>query len=79
LKAALDGYRAARRAEIEALTYQARLTVVLSRYPKNKYLPTLEKLLKPAQPEGRQSSDDMLAAFQAMQAAGAPIKIRKVA
>ncbi|MES2175109.1 MAG: hypothetical protein V4523_14340 [Pseudomonadota bacterium] len=74
----LDGYRGARKAEIEALTYHARLAANLSRYPKNKYLPTLESLLKPAQAEKKQSTDEMLSAFQDMQAAGAPIKIRKV-
>ncbi|RYM07996.1 hypothetical protein [Sphingobium cupriresistens] len=79
MKAALDGYSAARKAEIEALTYQARLVVNLGRYPKAKYLPSLQDLLRPAKPDAPQSTDDMLAAFQDMQAAGAPIEIRKVA
>ncbi|BBD01837.1 hypothetical protein [Sphingobium sp. YG1] len=79
MKATLDGYRASARTTIEALTYHARLAANLSRYPKNKYLPTLEKLLKPAKSDAKQSKDDMLAAFQEMQAAGAAIHIRKVA
>ena len=58
-------------------THQARLTAVLQRYPRNRLLPTLDQLLKP--PVAKQSSSDMLAAFQEMQAAGAPIKITKVA
>ena len=60
------------------MTYQARLIANLDRYPKGKYLPSLAELLKPAKPDKPQSSDDMLAAFQDMQAAGAPITIRKV-
>jgi hypothetical protein len=79
LKAALDGYTAHRKAEIAALTYQARLVVNLGRYPKSQHLPSLDSLLKPAVPEQKQSTDAMLAAFQDMKAAGAPITIRKVA
>jgi hypothetical protein len=36
-------------------------------------------LLKPEKKDAEQSTDDMLAAFQEMQATGAPIHIRKVA
>ncbi|KMS54722.1 hypothetical protein V473_15400 [Sphingobium cupriresistens LL01] len=39
----------------------------------------MDTLLKPAVPEKKQSTDAMLAAFQEMKAAGAPINIRKVA
>ncbi|WIA57830.1 hypothetical protein N6H05_08550 [Sphingobium sp. WTD-1] len=55
------------------------MTAALHRYPKNKPLPSLDELTKPAQSNQKQSTDEMLAAFQAMKAAGAPIRIRKVA
>lgn len=57
----------------------ARLVAGLNRWPKDKYLPSLESILAPWKPKGRQSTDDMLAAFQDMQAAGAPIQIKRVA
>jgi hypothetical protein len=79
LAATLAGYRAARKFDQDLVTHQARLTAVLHRYPRNKLLPTLDELTKPAKPNGRQSTSEMLAAFQDMQAAGAPIRIRKVA
>ena len=60
-------------------TFQARLTAALQRYPKNKPLPSLDELTKPAGANQKQSTDEMLAAFQAMKAAGAPIRIRKIA
>ncbi|KEZ13535.1 hypothetical protein CP98_04990 [Sphingobium yanoikuyae] len=55
------------------------MTAALHRYPKNKQLPSLDELTKPARPNQKQSTDEMLAAFQAMKAAGAPITIRKIA
>jgi hypothetical protein len=79
LAATLRGYRAARRLDQDVATFQARLTVALHRYPRNRPLPSLDELTKPARPSGKQSTDEMLAAFQEMKAAGAPIKIRKVA
>jgi hypothetical protein len=78
LEAVLAGFKAARTAEIEGHTYLARLAIGLSRWPKDKYLPSLEQLLEPARPKGKQSVDDMLAAFQDMKDSGAPIKITKV-
>jgi hypothetical protein len=78
LNATLKGYRAARRFDHDVATFQARLTAVLHRYPRNRPLPSLDELMKPPKP-ARQSTDDMLAAFEEMRAAGAPIKIRKVA
>lgn len=55
------------------------MTAALHRYPKNKPLPSLDELTKPARSNKKQSTDEMLAAFQAMKAAGAPITIRKIA
>ena len=60
------------------MTYQARLSANLDRWPKDKYLPTLDALLKPAS-DLRQSVADMRAAFEDMAASGGAIKIRKVA
>lgn len=79
LDAALSGYRARRRADLETATYHARLAAALDRWPKNKFLPALKELLAPPKPrDAKQSTDDMLAAFQDMRAAGAPITIKKV-
>jgi hypothetical protein len=71
----LLGYRAARKAEVELFTYQARLVATLDRWPKDKYLPSMNELLTPPEP---QSVDDMLVAFEEMKKAGAPITITQV-
>jgi hypothetical protein len=78
LNAVLKGFRAARKDQHDVATFQSRLTAALHRYPRNKLLPSLEELLKPPRAGGKQSTDEMLANFQEMQAAGAPIKIKKV-
>jgi len=54
------------------------LTAGLNRWPKTKYLPTMDQLLEPGKPRGKQSTTELLAAFQGMKAAGAPMRIRKI-
>ncbi|HYI42685.1 MAG TPA: hypothetical protein VD768_03585 [Sphingomicrobium sp.] len=56
----------------------ARLGAALGRWPKDKFLPSMDDLLKPAEPRRPQSPEEMLAAFQEMKASGAPMAIRKV-
>lgn len=72
------GYRDAQKVEYELLTYHARLVAGLNRWPKDKYLPSLDELIADKAERKAQSPGEMLEAFQEMQDRGAPIMIRQV-
>jgi hypothetical protein len=55
----LKGYKHRREEDIAKL----RLGAILSRWPTNKYLPTMDQLLKPDQVKEPQSPDQMVSAL----------------
>lgn len=80
MEAAFSGYAERLKHLNELATYQALQTAALSRIPKNKALPTLDKLLGYSikAPVRKQTAEDMLAAFEAMRERGEPINIRRI-